>query len=84
MSASAKVIPLRRGLSAKVEREYQGAEVTAKFKQSVKTSRKCTMCGRKVRRSWITKILHSRCRVCRYFIMMYGPSITVTLLPEEK
>lgn len=47
-----------------------------------KTKRTCTMCGGQVRRSWRTGILHTRCRSCRYLIMMYGPNIEVTFEKE--
>lgn len=47
------------------------------YLKSRKTQRLCTMCGGRVRRSWKTGILHSRCRFCRYLVMMYGPSIEV-------
>jgi hypothetical protein len=59
------------------ERKYK-----AKFKVSKLTKRTCTMCGGRVRRSWVTHILHTRCRTCRYLVMMYGPSIEVTYIGD--
>lgn len=55
------------------DRHYYGRYVPAK-----KMKRTCCMCGRSVRRSHVTKILHKNCRSCRYMIMMYGPNISVT------
>jgi hypothetical protein len=77
---SAEVIKLkfpRRWTGTIHDREY-----VAKTTPSAKTQRACTMCGGQVRRSWRTGILHTRCRTCRYLILMYGPNITVELVKE--
>jgi len=37
----------------------------------------CAGCTGRVLRSWRTGILHKYCHACRYFRMIYGPSITV-------
>jgi hypothetical protein len=64
--------------------EKNGARFRARFRTSDETAGECRRCGRDVRRSWATHILHSECRVCRYLVMMYGPSIEVRLLPKEE
>jgi formamidopyrimidine-DNA glycosylase len=58
----------------------KGGTFRASFRVSRKKSGVCERCGRPVRRSWVTEILHDECRACRYLVMMYGPSITVRLV----
>lgn len=49
----------------------------ARVVPSKKDKKKCGKCGRPVRRSWRTLLTWSNCFRCRYWIMIYGDSITV-------
>lgn len=60
-----------------------GRRFVARFEVSAEKKRTCITCGGVVRRSWVTDILHRRCRFCRYLVMMYGPSIRVTKPKKE-
>lgn len=61
-----------------VRGEHSGARFSATYAISIRAKRECSTCGRLVRRSWRTKILHKDCFGCRYLKMIYGPNISVT------
>jgi hypothetical protein len=60
----------------------QGRAFDVSFEKSEVKSRICKTCQGPVRRSWLTGILHKRCRFCRYLVMMYGPNIGVSRVPK--
>lgn len=68
---------------ARLTGNVKGGTFTARYRTSRAKSGTCERCGRPVRRSWVTGILHDECRTCRYLVMMYGPSISVRLVERD-
>jgi hypothetical protein len=59
------------------EGERNHRHYLARTRPSPAERKKCSCCGRTVRRSWRTGLTWGSCYTCRYLKMIYGPNIKV-------